>query len=60
MDRTDFGNVVLFAGVIRFLATESGGTLADKNGAITKRFQYPAHGARLQPAIILQVCFKHM
>ena len=43
------------SGVIRFLAMERSGTLADKNGAITKRFDFPMNGTRLSTSIILQV-----
>ena len=43
------------SGVIRFLAMERSGTLADKNGAITKRFDFPMNGTRLPTSIILQV-----
>lgn len=46
-------------GVVRFLSNDAGGTLADEQGAITKRWSWPPLGGKLGASIILQVCHKH-
>ncbi|ELU12323.1 hypothetical protein CAPTEDRAFT_189464 [Capitella teleta] len=40
-------------GVVRFLATDEGGTIADEDGAVTKRWSWPE--GRLKEPIVLQL-----
>ena len=42
-------------GVVRFLSTETGGTLAEPDGAVTKRWKWPGASGKLPVSIIFQV-----
>jgi hypothetical protein len=42
-------------GVVRFLATEEGGTVADEAGAIVRRWNWPEGPGRLKEPVVVQL-----
>ena len=42
-------------GVVHFLTSETGGTMAENNGAISKRWNWPNHGSKLPVTITFHV-----
>jgi len=42
-------------GVVHFLTNETGGTMAENNGAINKRWSWPNHGTKLPVTITFHV-----